>query len=73
MVANILRSIFFLLLTAVLQYASIWFHAVPTAEPEVPHILFSYVLPALLLAIACCQWRKISAFKRRAWMAENPA
>ena len=73
MAANILRSIFFLLLTAGLQYLGLHVHALPDFEYKLPHIIFSYLLPALLLAIACCQWRKIGAFKRRAWMAENPA
>ncbi|WPD21891.1 MAG: hypothetical protein SD837_16985 [Candidatus Electrothrix scaldis] len=73
MFANIIRSIFFLLLTAGLQYTSLQFHDVPGAERGKEHPIFAYILPALLLIIAYCQWRKIGAFNRRAWMAENPA
>ncbi|WP_339137233.1 MAG: hypothetical protein WGN25_04365 [Candidatus Electrothrix sp. GW3-4] len=73
MIANIFISILFLLLTAVLQYISLQSHNAPGAERGLPSILFPYVLPALFLIIASCQWRKIGVFKRRAWMAENPA
>ncbi|MCI5121044.1 MAG: hypothetical protein D3908_07635, partial [Candidatus Electrothrix sp. AUS4] len=73
MVTNIFISILFLLLTAVLQYTSLQFHDAPGAEYGWPHIFFSYILPALFLLITSCQWRKIGVFKRRAWMAENPA
>uniref|UniRef100_UPI0040575843 hypothetical protein n=1 Tax=Candidatus Electrothrix sp. TaxID=2170559 RepID=UPI0040575843 len=73
MFANIFKSILFLLLTAGLQYISLQFHAILGAERGVPYLFFSYILPVLFLIIAVCQWRKIGAFKRRAWMAENPA
>jgi hypothetical protein len=73
MAANILRSIFFILLTAGLQYSGLHFRAVPGSEHGLPHIIFCYVLPFVLLAMAYWQWRKIDGFKKRAWMAENPA
>ncbi len=73
MAANILRSILFLLLTTGVQYVGLQFLDVPASERGVPRIIFCYILPAVLLALAYWQWRKISAFKRRAWMAQNPA
>ncbi|XOF33572.1 MAG: hypothetical protein ACL93V_16475 [Candidatus Electrothrix sp. YB6] len=69
MTANIfLRSIFFLLLTAGVQHIGLKSHDLPDSK-----IIFCYVLPTVLFLLACWQWRKIGAFKRRAWMAENPA
>ncbi|WP_446010253.1 hypothetical protein [Candidatus Electrothrix sp.] len=73
MAENIFISILLLLFTAGIQHISLLFHAVPVAERGVPYLFFSYILPVLFLFIAFCQWRKIEAFKRRAWMAENPA
>lgn len=68
MTANIfLRSIFFLLLTAGVQHIGLESHDIPDSK-----VIFCYVLPTVLFLLACWQWRKISAFKRKAWMSENP-
>lgn len=71
MAANIFRSIFFLLLTGGLQYVGLRVQGWPGSSDL--RIVFVYVLPVLLLAVSYWQWRKIGAFKKRAWMAENPA
>lgn len=74
MAANIFRSIFFLLLTGGLQYVGLRVKGWPGASDLTAwRIVFVYVLPVLLLAVSYWQWRKIGAFKKRAWMAENPA
>ncbi|MCI5190474.1 MAG: hypothetical protein D3905_11955 [Candidatus Electrothrix sp. AS4_5] len=72
MVANIAQSILFLLLTVGLQYVGLQFLAESDSEQEMVKLIFPYILPAVFLIIAFCQWRKIAVFKKRAWMAKNP-
>jgi hypothetical protein len=69
MFANILRIIFFLLLTAAVQQIGLEFLDASDSE----HGGLRIILCVPLLALAYWQWHKIGAFKRRAWMAENPA
>lgn len=73
MAGNILRSILFLLLTAGAQYAGLQFRDWPDTSSHQTFKIICFALAAVLLLLACWQWRKIAVFKRRAWMAENPA
>lgn len=43
------------------------------ADRETLRAIFLYALPAALLGLACWQRRKIAVYKKRVWMAENPA
>ncbi|MCI5127584.1 MAG: hypothetical protein D3907_03580, partial [Candidatus Electrothrix sp. AUS3] len=60
MVANIAQSILFLLLTVGLQYVGLQFLAESDSEQEMVKLIFPYILPAVFLIIAFCQWRKIA-------------
>lgn len=72
MVAVIGKSMFYLLLTAGLQYVGLWFRDWPNSERDFLQLFFSCIIPVGLTVLAFREWRKIGAFKKRAWMAEHP-
>ncbi|WP_420208916.1 hypothetical protein [Candidatus Electronema sp. JC] len=74
MAGNILISMALLILTAAAQRFCMPTKSWPSpAGREALRMVFLYVLPAVLLALACWQKKKIAVYKKRAWMADNPA
>lgn len=73
MAANVLRSILLLLLTGGAYWIGLLFRDWPNASALPTFKIIWYVLSAVMLFLACWQWRKIGGFTKRAWMAENPA
>ena len=71
---NILLGLALLVLTAAAQRFFMPTKSWPSpADRETLRAIFLYALPAALLGLACWQRRKIAVFKKRAWMAGNPA
>jgi ribosomal protein S18 len=69
MYTNLCRTISYLLLTAGLQVY--FFDWLDYSDYATFHI--AIVLAFFLLILACWQHNKIAKYKKRAWMAENPA
>ncbi len=73
MLRNLCRIIFYCILTAIVCVVILEFKKFPLESNRTIFQIVSYVLAALLLLLACWQWRKIGPYKKRAWMSGNPA